>query len=270
MRTDARCYGVTLGAWTLGLATFLAVAGRGGGGGSPWTGMSRAPALACFAMILACFPAGLGVGARVLATPSSFIREGIKLTLASVTLMAVAFVVIQYVAPIALANGRIPGEGSTIEPRELTLPELREHGRRVVRTAESGPDSDLVAWLAANTFAFEHERRLAHSSLPFFLTWVGALAGYWAARIRHRQFRVAQLLTMGLFIVVSMYLGGENGYELVAMRMAGPAYFAAWFIVFVPALLGLGLGWPTLVSVYTAGAADPAGAADSVPETLPA
>ena len=246
-----RRYILTLAGWTLGLATFLAVAGMEGGGGGLWTGMSRVPALACFAMILACFPAGLSVGADVLASPSSFIREGIKLTLASVALIAVAFAVIQYVAPTVLANGRMPGEGSTIEPRELTLPELREHGRRVVRVAEGGPNSDLDAWLTANTFAFEHERRLAHSSLPFFLTWVGALAGYWAARIRHPQFRAAQLLTMGLFILVSMYLGGENGYELIAMRMAGQAYFAAWFIVFVPALLGLGLGWPTLVSVYT-------------------
>lgn len=247
----SRRYLLTLGAWTLGLSVFLAVAGMGGGAGSPWTAMSRTPALACFAMILACFPAGLSVGAGVLATPSSFVREGIKLTLASMALIAVAFVLIQYIAPAALANGRIAGEGSTIEPRELTLPELREHGRRVVRIAEDGPNSDLDAWRTANTFAFEHERRLAHSSLPFFLTWVGALAGYWAARIRHPQFRVAQLLTMGLFILVSMYLGGENGYELVAMRMAGQAYFAAWFIPFVPAMLGLGLGWPTLVSLYT-------------------
>lgn len=60
----------------------------------------------------------------------------------------------------------------------------------------------------------------------------------------------AAALLMGLFLLVSMYLGGENGYELVAARAVGPAYFAAWFIVFVPAVLGLGLGWPTLVAVF--------------------
>ena len=258
-----RRYFLRLVVWTLGLFAFLSLAGLGGEGGSPWTGLGRVPALVCFAMILACFPAGLSVGADVLATPSSFIREGIKLTLASLALVAIALVVIQYVAPTALAGGRVPGEGDVIEPRELTLPELREHGRGVAQVAESGPDSDLAAWRAANTVAFEHERRLAHSSLPFFLTWVGALAGYWAARIRHPQLRVAQLLTMGLFILVSMYLGGENGYELVAARMAGQAYFAAWFIPFVPALLGLGMGWPTLVSVYTDGASHPAGTGDA-------
>lgn len=258
-----RRYFLRLVVWGVGLFVFLSLAGLGAEGGSPWTGPSRVPALACFAMILACFPAGLSVGTDVLATPRSFIRDGIRLTLASVAVIAVAFVFIQYVAPTALARGRVPGQGSVIEPRELTLPELREYGRGVAKVAESGPDSDLAAWRVANTVAFEHERRAAHSSLPFFLTWVGALAGYWSARIRHTRLRVAQLLTMGLFILVSMYLGGENGYELVAARMAGQAYFAAWFIVFVPALLGLGMGWPTLVSVYTDGASHPARAGDS-------
>ena len=67
---------------------------------------------------------------------------------------------------------------------------------------------------------------------------------------------------MGVFIVMSMYLGGENGYELIAVRAAGQAYFAAWFIVFVPAMLGLGLGWPTMVSVFAGGAPPP-----TVPES---
>ena len=38
----------------------------------------------------------------MLATPRSFIREVIKLTLASLALVAVALVVIQYAAPTAL------------------------------------------------------------------------------------------------------------------------------------------------------------------------
>ena len=63
---------------------------------------------------------------------------------------------------------------------------------------------------------------------------------------------------MAVFVVMSMYLGGENGFELVAARSAGQAYFAAWFIVFVPAMLGLGLGWPTMVSVFSGNAPPPA------------
>jgi hypothetical protein len=248
-------YFVRLAGWSVALFGFLLLAGSGG---EIWSTMFRAPALASFAMILACFPAGLSVGASVLETPRTFLREGIKLTLVTFTLIAVAFVVIQYVAPTALAGGRLVTDaGNEIEPRELTLPELREWGREVVRRAEAGPRTDLDAWFEANTFAFEHERRLAHSSLPFFLTWIGALAGYWAARIRHVQLRTAQLLAMGLFILVSMYLGGENGYELVAVRAAGQAYFAAWFIVFVPAMLGLGLGWPTMVSIFAQGSPPP-------------
>ena len=243
-------YFVRLAIWSAALFAFLFMAGSGS---DIWSAASRMPALACFAMILACFPAGLSVGAGVLENPGTFLREGLKLTVASLALIALAFVVIQYIAPAALAGGRAPGGGNEIEPRELTLPELREHGRQAARRAETGPRTDLDAWLAANIFAFEHERRLAHSALPFFLTWVGALAGYWAARIRHPQLRTAQLLMMGVFIVMSMYLGGENGFELVAVRAAGPAYFAAWFIVFVPAMLGLGLGWPTMVSVFAEG-----------------
>ena len=248
-------YLVRLVIWSAALFVFLFVAGSGN---DVWSALSRAPALACFAMILACFPAGLSVGAGILENPGTFLREGLKLTGTSVVLVAVAFVVIQYVAPPALAGGRTPGTGNDIEPRELTLPELREHGREVVQRAEAGPRTDLDAWLAANTFAFEHERRLAHSSLPFFLTWIGALAGYWAARIRHPQLRSAQVLMMAVFVVMSMYLGGENGFELVTARSAGQAYFAAWFIVFVPAMLGLGLGWPTMVSVFSGNAPPPA------------
>jgi hypothetical protein len=243
-------YFFRLAAWSVGLFALLFLSSLGGGAETPWSVGARAPALATFAMILACFPAGLSVGADVLRSPGTFLRDGTRLTLTSVTLIAVAFMLVQYVGPSALAAGRSDA-AERIELREMTLPALRDYGRGVVAAAERGPDSNLSAWHAANAFAFEHERRLAHASLPFFLTWVGALAGYWARRIRNRQIRLAQLLLMAAFILVSMYMGGENGYELVAARMAGPAYFAAWFIVFVPAALGLGLGWPTMVSVFT-------------------
>ena len=59
----------------------------------------------------------------MLETPRTFSREGIKLALVTFTLIAVAFVVIQYVAPTVLAGGRLVTDaGNEIEPRELTLP----------------------------------------------------------------------------------------------------------------------------------------------------
>ena len=240
-------YASHLGLWTVGTTLFLFATGFSGSG--PWSVWGRLPALAGFALILACFPAGLSTGADALATPRRFLREGLELTLAAVVVIVISFVVLQYVAPRALAANRTePSEAA--EPREMTFPELRDYLREVVPAAEARSRTDLEAWRIANTAVFEHERRLAHSSLPFFFTWLGILGGFWARRIEHRQARLAHLLLFGFVLLVATYFAGENGYELVAARMAGQAYFAAWFIVIVPGALGLGLGWPTLVTLF--------------------
>jgi hypothetical protein len=235
--------------WTAGLTALLLLSGLSVRD-SPWTLPGRLPGLATFAMILACFPAGISVGARVFSDPRTFPGEGAKLLLGTALSVGLALLLIQLVVPLSLANSRVAGRGDPVELREMTAPELRAYGRPLVMAAEQSSAGDLETWRRANTFA---------------LTWLGALVAPWASRIRHREARIAQLLGQGLFLIVGIYLGGENGYELVAAQAAGQAYFAAWFIVFVPALLGAGLGWPTLVQLYTQphGAADPARAVGS-------
>ena len=71
-------YFIRLGIWSAALFAFLFLAGSGS---EIWSTASRLPALACFAMILACFPAGLSIGAGVLENPATFLREGLKLSL---------------------------------------------------------------------------------------------------------------------------------------------------------------------------------------------
>jgi len=60
-------YFVRLAIWSTALFEFLFMAGSGS---DIWSSVSRMPALACFAMILACFPAGLSIGAGSAQRPS--------------------------------------------------------------------------------------------------------------------------------------------------------------------------------------------------------
>jgi hypothetical protein len=58
---------------------------------------------------------------------------------------------------------------------------------------------------------------------------------------------------MGLFLLVSTYLAGENSYEMIVLRSAGPVYFAGDFVLVVPLLLLRGIGGPTLLTLLPPG-----------------
>jgi hypothetical protein len=67
------------------------------------------------------------------------------------------------------------------------------------------------------------------------------------------EMRQAQYWAMGLFLVIATYFAGENGYEMVVLRAVGPAAFAADFRLIVPGVLVIGLGWPTILSLWKQG-----------------
>lgn len=246
-----------IGLWTLALSAFLAVTGWGGHE-SAWSLTARLPGILGFALILAHFPAAVAVGVETLARRSTVLRRLVGVLLAALALTVVVVALNQVVGPRALAAGRT-APGGVVEVRELTWSQLRGHGREAaaaVRDVEPGT-GDLSAWRLVNVAAFEHDRRLAHALLPLLLTWIGLCVGYWLDRAPQAQARLPLALSVAFGLLASIYFGGENGFEMVAVRVVGPAAFAAWFIPLAPAVLACGLGLPTLVSVWSAN--DPGG-----------
>ncbi len=93
-------------------------------------------------------------------------------------------------------------------------------------------------------------RRTDGAALPMLLGLVGLLAGFWSSGSQRHELRHAQLWGMGLFLVLATYLVGENSYELIVLRAAGPIYFAGDLVLVVPALLAIGMGWPTVMTLW--------------------
>jgi hypothetical protein len=144
-----------------------------------------------------------------------------------------------------------PATGAT-EPAYLTYTELKTAARAAVEDAEARPGPPTVdGWRHANILVWYFVRRTDGTALPLLFAMIGVLCGFWAGRTRRRDLRRTQLWAMGLFLVMSTYLAGENSFELIAVRTAGPAYFAADFVLVVPCLLIIGIGWPTVVSALT-------------------
>lgn len=236
--------------WTGILTAFLALSGWGGHE-VPWRLSARLPGILGFALALAGFPAGVAVGARVWGNRATAFRSLAALAAAALVVTSGVAVLNQVVAPRALAAGR-NAPAPEADVRELTLAELRATGRdaaAAVRGLEPG-DGELAAWQPVNRAAFEHDRRLAHAILPLLLTWIGLCVGFWIDRVPTPAARLPVALAVALGLLASIYLGGENGFEMVVMRVVGPAAFAAWFIPLAPAVLACGLGLPTVVSVW--------------------
>ncbi len=62
--------------------------------------------------------------------------------------------------------------------------------------------------------------------------------------------RQLQHWSIGLFLIMSTYLAGENSYELIVLRAAGPVAFTGDFVLIVPTLLLMGLGWPAVLMFW--------------------
>ncbi len=249
-------YLLHLSAWTLGLTLLFVLTGMSGPGGQGYGIMARLPALLGFALALGSFPSGIAVSRASLQAPGSLLRRLVPLVGVTAAASIVMFAIVGYWGPGALAGATLAGatpaerdNSALVEPAELSMGELRRAGGAAQQQAEADGQGRISDWERVNALAFEHERRLAHSTLPFLLAWVGLFAAYWADRVGHGPLGRAMMWTMGLFIVMSLYLAGENSFELIAMRAGGPVFFAAWFIAFVPAALFGCLGWTTAMDL---------------------
>ena len=239
-----------LGLWTAGLGFFFLIVGATGPGTQGVGILHKLPALLGFSLALAAFPAGVAASGPLLAERRGRGRRLGVLAGASLALSLAMGLNATIWAPNSLASSGFVFEScDPSATTHRTSRTLRMQGAEALATAQAAGIGQVADWQSVNTIAWEAERRLAHSSLPFLLTWVGVFAGFWPARIARRDLRLIMLWALGLFLVVSLYLASENSYELVVLRAAGPVFFAAWFLVFVPASLCGMLVWVTALEL---------------------
>jgi hypothetical protein len=126
----------------------------------------------------------------------------------------------------------------------MALPQLLAARGAAIRDAWAGGGTPQ-AWLRANQLDWQLEHRYALTLLAPLLAWLGVLAGVWAREVRRPELRNLHLWGIGLFLLVNIYGNIENSYEVIVLHMVGPAFFAAWFVVLVPAALFMALTWTT-------------------------
>ena len=134
----------------------------------------------------------------------------------------------------------------------MTLGELRGAVREAVDAARTlGPSADREDWIQANQLAFHYFSRVDGSAMPFLFAWFGVFVGFWLRLVPQKQLRLAQVWGIGILLVITTYLAGENSYEMIVMRSAGYAGFAADIRLIVPMMGVAVLGWPTFLSLWS-------------------
>ena len=84
------------------------------------------------------------------------------------------------------------------------------------------------------------------------------MLGFWGRRLSTPALARGLYWAVGLFLVMSTYLAGENSFELVVLRAAGPVFFAGFFVLIIPPVLAAGLAIPTAVLLWSGEAGAPA------------
>ena len=249
---------VGLGIWTAAFVLFFLAVGGAGPGTQAVGAVHKLPSLIGFSLTLATFPAGLSVSGAVLSRGPERWRRIAGLAGAALLLSILMYGNLTVWAPNALATSGLrfaPADPAAATHQTSRV--LRPAATEARAVAEAAGEGTTMDWVPVNALAWELERRLAHAILPFLLTWIGVFAAHWTGLLRRRDLRLAMHWALGLFLVVSLYLAGENSYELIVLRAGGPVFFAAWFIVFVPAALFGTLGWVTALQLV--GQEHPAG-----------
>lgn len=215
--------------------------------------LAHLPAWTGLALALAAFPAGLGTSRLTFPDDRLVMRSLVAFGLAAASISVLLFALENLVGPAATrALGTTAHTESQLEPAAMSLGELKRAAGRAVETARAAEGAHTIArWQAANRLVWHHVRRTDGALLPLFFAVTGVMAGYWIGRFRRAEVRQAQSWALGLFLLVTTYLAGENSYELIVLRSAGPVFFAGDLVLVIPGLLGLGLGWTTLVALWT-------------------
>lgn len=239
--------------WTLILAGFFTLVQLLTGSGLT-AAVSSFMVLGGLALVLAAFPAGISVSRDVLPDAPLEIRPVAEFAVASLVVALVVLVLAGWVGPAVVRGAPSVRKGApvSVDPQAMSLGALRAAAKLAVDRAERGSaESPIKRWQPANILMWHYVRRLAGVAQLVCFAWLGLLAGFWAYRIGRRDLEQAQYWALGLFLVVSTYLAGENSFELIALPSAGPAFFAGWFVLIVPVILIIGAGWPTALMLWS-------------------
>lgn len=209
------------------------------------------PVWAGLALVLAAYPAGLAVSREVLPDGPLVWRPVVEVTLAAAAVCVLTLIMAGYIGPVVLRSLADNATAGVMESGTLSLGELRDAIRESGERAQTHPDGNTIAvWLDVNRLSWDYLRRTDGSVLPLLFGWLGILTGFWSRLTPRPDVRQLQHWAIGLFLIMSTYLAGENSYELIVLRAAGPVAFTGDFVLIVPTLLLMGLGWPAVLMFW--------------------
>lgn len=200
-------------------------------------------------LALAAFPAGISVARRVIEWDEPRFRPLIEFAVMTALLGIVVFLVRGYIAPWVAASEAEAASGGGLEGATLVFHERPAAVREAEARAEAGPQT-VEAWLPANRIAWNLDGTITGAAMAVVFAWLGVLVGAWASGLDRRELRQLLYWGLGLFLLMTGYLMNENTYELILMKMAGPAYFGPWFSLISPGMLFVGLAIPTAIRLY--------------------
>ena len=204
--------------------------------GSLADAISNAMVWLVMALVLAAYPGGLSAAKPVFADEDRWAARAGALLAAGLSASLVAFLVTNFVAPALIDSP--PGDAFDAT-HGMDIGELRAALIAAREAAEAGPRTP-EAWMPYNHLAFHYVRRFDGMLLAVLFAAVGLLTGRWTSAADRG---VRSLCTWGLggFLLLATYMAGENGYELVVTRAAGPVDFVGDLVLIVPGTLIVGL-----------------------------
>jgi len=240
---------VHLAGWAGALVAAQIALGAAGGGPV----LSHIPVWAGFALVLAAYPAGIAISAEALGPGRPSFGSLLRFAALLAGLGVAMLLVLGWIGPGLAVSGTPEGD-----LHRLDLGTLYRRARAALRAAElaTGPPT-VERWLEANQLAWSFVSRLAGAALAILMAALGVLVGYWSSRTPRADLRRLQQWIVGLCLVVTTYLAGENSYELILLHAAGPVYPIAWLRLVAPAVLLCGLSWATVVALWHASGDQP-------------
>lgn len=242
MRLALRFLGRTL-AWTSGFMALVLLSAllRGESGDVQLLQLTRS---VIGALIFATFPAGIGVARDAISWSRPRLGPPLAIALAAGLVALLVVLIRGYAVPALVRAGDAPESAAAAAEAEAASMYFHERPRvlrQAVAAVEAAAETSVDAWVPVNRIAWELDGTVVSGLLALALAWIGVLVGVWSHWTNRRELRQAQYWALGLFLLTTTYLMAENSYELLLLRMAGPAFFAAWFPLIAPAMLLFGL-----------------------------
>lgn len=243
MRLALRFLGRTL-VWTSGFLALVVLSALLSGESGDTPILHVTPWRLAGALIFATFPAGICVAREVISWSKPRLGPPVAVTLAAGVVALLVVLIRGYGGPALVRAGDAPetaAAAAEAEAASLYFHERPRAVRQAVSALEGAGETNVDAWVPVNRIAWEMDGTVVGGLLTMALAWIGVLVGAWSGWAHRRELRQLQYWGLGLFLLMTTYLMGENSYELLLLRMAGPAFFAAWFPLIAPAMLLFGL-----------------------------